>query len=314
MDELIDKITGDPVLTGGVMALGNFDGVHVGHRAVLSAAISLAHRESLPAYALTFEPHPQAFLRKDKAPFLLTVPEEKRRQIRSVGIDAVISLDFTDKIASMSAEEFIDQILIKHCQVKHIVVGFDFVFGHGREGTVDLLRARLAPHDVDVIDVPPQVDLGGVVISSSRIREALRAGQVKQASQLLGRQFMIQGKVQKGEQRGRLLDYPTANLTLGALMRPLYGAYAVWARRSGEDLWLPGVANLGVRPTFGHKEELFEFHILDFHGSFYGTDWEVCLADFIRPEKVFSNPQLLKEQIKKDATAARKILEGQDDR
>ncbi len=304
----MDKVTGSPVPTGGVLALGNFDGVHRGHQAVFSAAINLAKKEGLLAYALTFDPHPQLFFAKEGDPLLLTTLTEKRRLIRDAGVDGVITLSFTQDLANMSAEEFIDQILCAHCDVKHVVVGFDFVFGKGREGSLELLHEKLTPQGISVMDVPAECDEGGVAISSSRIRDALKEGDVKKAKNLLGRNYQISGEVQKGEQRGRLLDFPTANIALGDLMRPKYGVYVVWARRVGEDVWWPGVANLGVRPTFGKKSELFEFHLLDFRGEFYGTEWDVQLVSFLRSEKVFSGSDELKQQIKIDVEQARLIV------
>lgn len=314
MEPLLDEITGSPVPTGAVVALGNFDGVHVGHRSVFSAALALAKRTGLKAYALTFDPHPQVFLHKKLAPLLLTIPEEKRRQIDEFGLDGVITLGFTEKLAAMTADAFIDTVLIEQCQVKHIVVGDAFVFGHDRAGTVDLLRTKLEPLGVTVVDVPLQRDLSGKVISSTRIRDALKAGDIDRANQLLGHQYMIKGTVVHGEQRGRLLGFPTANIILGEMARPKYGVYAVWARRTGEDAWFPAVANFGVRPTFENKEELFEFHLLESQGSFYGTEWDVCLAAFLREEKKFSSPERLKKQIEKDAENARTLLKSKNDK
>ena len=309
MKNLLDQVTNQPIPTGGVMALGNFDGVHLGHRAVFAVAKDVAHKEKCRAYALTFDPHPQTYLHQGLTAYLLTLPEEKRRQVLGAGIDGVVTLSFAKELSAMTAEDFIDEILIKQCQVKHVVVGYDFVFGKGRSGTIALLHEKLEPHGINVIDVAAKKDKSGEVVSSSRIRKALEEGKIQEANDLLGRQFNFTGKVQHGEKRGRLLDFPTANIVLDKdLVHPKRGVYAVWVRRIGEDMWWPAVANFGVRPTFDHKKELFEFHILDFHGEFYGTDWEVCLAVFLRPEKKFSDSLLLKEQIKEDAAAARGLL------
>ena len=299
---------------GTVLALGNFDGVHLGHRAVFRAAIDQAQRLGAKAYALTFDPHPQTFFQREAGPFLLMDLEVRRGQILEAGMDGVITLDFTKELAAMTAEEFIEKVLVGSCRAKHIVVGHDFVFGKNRQGTFELLTERLKAHGIAVTEVPAQKDDGGEVISSSRIRKALEEGDAQKASALLGRPFGFAGAVEKGAQRGRLMDFPTANMRAPKdTIHPRYGVYAVWVRPVGEDLWWPAVANLGVRPTFDTDEEMFEFHILDFHGEFYGSEWEVSLVSFLREERKFASMDELKEQIVRDAARARELLKVEHD-
>jgi len=305
---LIDCITKQPILTGGVLALGNFDGVHLGHREVVRVAKREAAKRGLPCHVLTFQPHPYSMFKKDGGPFLLTLPSVKNRLLEEAGADHVVTLDFTPAFADKTPEAFIEAVLVGGCCVRHVVVGFDFVFGHGRGGDRDALRARLGPLGIGVTEVPPFRDAGGEVISSSRIRAALRHGRPEIAAQLLGRRFSIQGEIAAGDQRGRTLSFPTANIDLGLIVRPAFGVYAVTARRVGTPTWLEGVANIGKRPSVGGTKELLEFHLFDFDEDIYGQEWEVELHHFLRSEKAFPDLVTLKMQIENDATSARKVL------
>ncbi len=308
MTSYFDAILGQPLMTGGVLAIGNFDGVHRGHEAVMAQAQAVGRTLHAPAYVLTFEPHPHAFFAQDKTPFLITTPTEKRRLLRETGMDGVITLSFSQKIADMTPQEFVQKVLIDACQIKAAVVGEGFVFGHERAGSVELLREVLEPRGVGVQVVAPERDKEGEVISSTRIRAALRDGNMESAATMLGRPFSIQGSVQKGSQRGRVMDYPTANIDLGVVTRPRYGVYAVLARQAGEELRWPGVANLGIRPTFEDPKEVFEFHLFDFFGSIYDSDWDIQLLHFLRPEQKFADMAALKAQIERDADLARRYL------
>jgi riboflavin kinase/FMN adenylyltransferase len=309
----LDVITGQSPLTGGVVALGNFDGVHLGHRAVLQATIDAALELGAPAYAMTFEPHPYQVFRKDVEPFLIMQPQHKRYLLRELGIDGVITFPFTPEAAQMSARDFVEQVLIKACRVRQVVVGFDFVFGQGRRADAQQLAQLLEPHGVNVTIVEPQRDEGGEIISSSRIRDYLRNGQIEKANALLGRFFTIYGSIESGDQRGRELSFPTANISLGNTIRPAYGVYTVLTKPAGEEIIFPGIANIGVRPTFEGKTEMLEVHFFDFSGTVYAKDWVVSLLSYLRAEKKFDNVEDLKRQIEKDIQVARQLLQTKVD-
>lgn len=293
---------------GDVLAIGNFDGVHLGHRAVLRAAIARAHKENRKVHALTFTPHPCALFRKDKAPFLLTLPHTRERLLQEAGVDIVTTLPFTPELASLSPQAFVETVLLKDYRPAQIVVGRDFTFGAGRVGTPDILRTLLTPYNVDLVEVPPWRDEQGQIVSSSRIREALRTGDPLCARNLLGRPFSIEGTIVHGNARGRLLGIPTANMHLESYVRPLFGVYAGQARRQGEEKIWPAVINIGVRPTLGGTEEWLEAHILGFDELIYDQLWEVSLWAFVRPEKKFDSLEDLKIQIGQDIEQTRRFL------
>lgn len=303
---LIDTITHKPVETGGVLALGNFDGVHLGHKEVISVARKEARKRGIEAHVLTFEPHPYSLFKSDKKPFLLTTPAEKHRQLLLAGADRVVTLSFTPTFAEKTPEAFIHDVLIEGCRVKHVVTGFDFVFGHGRGGDRDSLRLGLSPYGIDVTEVPPFRDNSGEIISSTRIRSALRHGRIDQVIALLGRPFSLEGQIQRGDQRGRTLGFPTANMDLGDLVRPAFGVYVVRARLGNNAYW--GVANIGLRPTVGGNKELLEFHLFDLQEDLYDQTWTVELHHFLRSEKSFADLSLLQAQIQSDIEAAKKFL------
>jgi len=305
---LIDTVTDGPVATGGVLALGNFDGVHLGHREVIRAAHKEAQKLGVETHVLTFEPHPYSLFKKEGGPFLLTKPSVKHRLLLEAGADRVITLPFTPVFGAKTPEEFIHDVLIEGCAVRHVVVGFDFVFGQGRGGDRDALRLKLKPLNVGVTEVPPFRDAKGEVISSSRIRAALRQGKPGVAQTLLGRPFALQGVVQRGDQRGRTLEFPTANIDLENIVRPAYGAYAVKARHVGFGETFLGVANIGKRPTVGGTHELLECFLFDFDKEIYGEEWEVELHHFLRGEKTFPDLIALKYQIAQDVAAAKILL------
>ncbi len=307
---ILDALTDQPIPTGGVLALGNFDGVHLGHREVIKAAAEKARASGLPARALTFEPHPYTFFQKEKKPFLLTGLETKIRLLKEAGADDVIVLPFTPEMADLSAEDFIDRILRETCAVRHVVVGFDFNFGKSRTGDASLLRKRLEPLGIDATEVPPYKDAEGKIISSSRIRKALEENRLTEANALLGRPFLLEGRIIEGDHRGRTLNMPTANMALGAYVRPFFGVYAVKARRIEGGPLLPGVANIGIRPTIGDRKEGLEFHLFGQSRSLYGELWGVELHHFLRPEEKFARLEDLQTQIQRDAKTAQSLLVG----
>ena len=303
---------------GGIIAIGNFDGVHRGHQAVIGEAVQRARAAGLPASVLTFEPHPRRFFRPETPPFLLTRFRTKARVLTGLGVDNLFVLRFNAALAAFTAEDFIDRILVGGLHASQIVVGYDFVFGKGRHGNPDLLRHRLTTHRVDTLVMPPVAaphaepdgDSEGLIYSSTGVRDALRAGDPRAAARLLGRPFEIEGRVRRGDARGRLLGFPTANIWLGDYMRPALGVYAIRAKvdEPASPANLTGVANLGLRPTFGGTEPRLEVHLFDFQGDLYGRRLAVELIEFLRPERKFEGIDALKAQIAADATAAKAVL------
>jgi riboflavin kinase/FMN adenylyltransferase len=292
---------------GGVVALGNFDGVHRGHQALIGRAAEEAKVLNAPVVALTFEPHPRRFFVPDTGPFRLTLPPAKLRLLDQHGVQAVLAQRFDAAFADLSADTFIDGVLLKGLGARHVVCGYDFTFGARRTGNVERLRQQGAAKGFGVTVLEP-VTREGEIYSSTRIREALRAGWVSEAAELLGHHWEIEGTVEQGDQRGRTIGFPTANVALGEHLRPRFGVYAVRALVDGG--WRDAVANLGRRPTFGKLQENFEVHLFDFAGDLYGKVLRVALVDFIRPEMKFTGLDQLKAQIAADGEAARRMLKA----
>jgi riboflavin kinase/FMN adenylyltransferase len=293
---------------GGVYALGNFDGVHRGHQAVVKAALDKARGINVPARVLTFEPHPRSLFKPDIAPFRLTPAPAKIRLLKALGIDEVIVRPFTPEFSQLSAQDFVQKVLLEDCGAQHVIAGFDFVFGHARGGNIRNLRSWLSPHNVGVTEVTPFRDSGGEIMSSSRTREALQQGDLQTARHILGRPWSIEGIVEHGAGMGRDLDAPTANIPLGEHLRPKFGVYAIHAGRVGGPMLWQGVANIGTRPTVGGKAELLDFHLFDFFDDIYGEEWEIELIHFLRPEQRFPDIASLRAQIAKDIETARARL------
>jgi riboflavin kinase/FMN adenylyltransferase len=290
---------------GGVIALGNFDGFHLGHQAVVGRAVARARAEGRPVLVATFDPHPVRFFRPDAAPFRLTTLEQRERLFAEAGADAMLVFTFDAALAAKSAEDFA-AILVKDIGAAAVVTGQDFTFGKGRSGNVTTLAQLGAALGMIAETVGP-VSLDGAPVSSSRIREALQAGDCATAAHLLTRPFAIQGTVIDGDKLGRTIGYPTANIALGPYLRPRYGIYAVRGRLA-DGRPLDGVANLGIRPTFDPPKELLEPYFFDFNESLYGQVIEVELIHFLRDEMKFDAIEPLVAQIAKDCDAAREIL------
>ena len=293
---------------GGAVAVGNFDGVHLGHRAVIDAARAVAEAEGLPLLALTFEPHPRTLFARlkshsDPEPFRLTPGLSKIKALADLGLDAILCLRFTPNFAQQTPEVFIQQVLIDGLGVRHVAVGHDFCFGRGRAGNAGTLSAA-GPFTVSAL--PPQRRAEGEAFASTLIRDHLRAGRVADAAALLGRPFTITGRVRHGDKRGRTIGFPTANIALGDYLRPAFGVYAVTIEGAGQTY--RGVANLGRRPTVAGLVERLEVHIFDFEGDLYGRKLTVALRDFLRPEQKFDGLDALTRQIARDAEAARDKL------
>lgn len=294
---------------GGVVALGNFDGVHRGHQALLARAAEIARPLKAPVVALTFEPHPRRFFVPDTGPFRLTLPPAKVRLLAQYGVEAVLAQRFDQAFAAVSADAFLDDVLLGGLGARHVVCGYDFTFGNRRGGNVEMLREKGPGLGVGRgfgVTVLDPVMREGEIYSSTRIREALRAGMASEAAELLGHPWEIEGPVEQGDKRGRTIGFPTANVALGEHLRPRFGVYAV--RALLERNWLPGVANLGRRPTVGKLQENFEVHLFDFADDIYGRTLRVALVDFIRPEMKFASLDQLKAQIAADAAAASALL------
>ena len=290
---------------GGAVALGNFDGVHRGHQALLDRTAEHAKVLNAPVVALTFEPHPRRFFVSDTGPFRLTLPPARLRLLEQYGVQAVLAQQFDQTFADLSADAFIDDVLLQGLGARHVVCGYDFTFGARRGGNVEMLREKGREKGFGVTVLDP-VTHEGEIYSSTRIREALRAGWVSEAAELLGHSWEIEGEVELGDQRGRTIGFPTANVALGEHLRPRFGVYAVRALVDGE--WRAAVCNLGRRPTFGKLKENFEVHVFDFTGDLYGKVLRVALIEFIRPEMKFAGLDQLKAQIAADSEAARKLL------
>ena len=290
---------------GGAVALGNFDGVHRGHQALLAETAGHARSLGAPLVALTFEPHPRRFFVPDTGPFRLTLPPAKARLLEQFGVQAILAQRFDPAFAAVTADAFVDDVLRGGLGARHVVCGYDFTFGARRGGNVEFLRQAGALRGIGVTVLEP-VMREGEIYSSTRIREALRAGMVREAAELLGHEWEIEGVVEQGDQRGRTIGFPTANVALGEHLRPRFGVYAVRALIDGH--WRAAVANLGKRPTVGKLQENFEVHLFDFAGDLYGKTVRVALVDFIRPEMKFAGLDQLKAQIAADGQTARTLL------
>src|SRR4051794_1956925 len=293
-------------LRGSIVALGNFDGFHLGHQAVVGRAIQRGFHERRPVIVATFDPHPVSFFKPDLPPFRLTTLDQRENLFAHAGADAMLVFEFNRELASMDADAFVAEVVKQRIGAAGVITGDDFSFGKGRSGDVALL-ARLGEQHGVAAEAVPQVLLNGERISSGRIREALVAGDSATATHMLSRDYAIEGVVQAGDKRGRELGYPTANLALGDYQRPRYGIYAVRATLA-DGSEHPGVASLGVRPTFDPPTELLETHLLDFAGDLYGYKIEVALHAFIRDEKKFDDVGALVTHMRRDEAQARHLL------
>ena len=306
MQRLDGGSTVPDALRGGIVALGNFDGFHQGHQAVVGRAVARARAEERPALVATFDPHPVRFFKPDVPPFRLTTLDQRERLFGAAGADAMLVFHFGAELSQVTAPDFVADYLVSRIGAAGVVTGEDFTFGKGRGGTIEVLKLLGQANRLSVDAVAPVSDEGGPV-SSSRVRDALQDGDCETAERLLTRPFAIEGVVEHGDRMGHRLGYPTANIALGPYLRPRYGVYAVRGRLADGHL-LDGVANLGTRPMFDPPRELLEPYFFDFDEEIYGQTVEVFLLDYIRDEARFESLDALKAQIAADAAEAKRRL------
>ncbi|MCP5125338.1 MAG: bifunctional riboflavin kinase/FAD synthetase [Gammaproteobacteria bacterium] len=289
---------------GCVATIGNFDGVHLGHQAILAQLAELAGRLRLPRLVITFEPQPQEFFAGPAAPpARLMRLREKLLALEGLGIERVLCLAFDQRLAAMPAETFIEDLLVARLGVRHLVIGDDFRFGYRRAGDFAMLVSAGQQHGFEVVDNNSYM-VDGERVSSTRVRQALGWGDLELAAQLLGRPYDMCGRVAHGDRRGRTLGFPTANIYLHRRATPVYGVYAVVMSGPGLKLW-PGVANVGRRPTVQGVREQLEVHLLDFQGDLYGKHVKVDFLHYLRPEQRFASLDALRQQIQQDEQEAR---------
>ncbi|MDP6352870.1 MAG: bifunctional riboflavin kinase/FAD synthetase [Alphaproteobacteria bacterium] len=309
----IIRYVGDvsPEARGAVVALGNFDGVHLGHRGVIGHAAEIARQQDRPLAVLTFEPHPIKVLRPDLAPHRLAPFRVKVRRLGECGVDIMFVLRFTKAFSQRTAESFIEDVLAAGLGVGHVVVGHDYRFGRGRAGNHALLAEAGAKSGFGVSRVA-QIGNAGEIYSSSRVRAYLQRGEPRLAAAILGHMWEVEARVLHGDKRGRTLGYPTANLHFDDHVEPALGIYAVWVGivGPGGTEWHPAVASAGVRPTFDGKTVVLEVYLFDFEGDLYGRYLRVAFVNWIRPELKFDDIAELTRQMAEDCRNARFMLKG----
>jgi riboflavin kinase/FMN adenylyltransferase len=287
------------------VALGNFDGVHLGHQEIIGRTVQSAHSKGRTAVVYTFDPHPRLVLAKAPDVPRITTPRERADILEHLGIDVLILAEFTLEFAAQTPEEFVQNILVEELGTRHLFVGENYRFGKGRAGTPAVLKKMAAALGFNVHVVHP-VKVGEIVVSSSRIRESLMKGEVREANLLLGREFTIEGRVIHGHHRGKQLGFPTANIKPEIKLHPPEGVYAVYCRVG--DVYHRGVMNIGFNPTFKDRRVSYEVHILDYDQELYGETIRIYLVERLRSEMAFDGVEALKEQIRKDIELSRKIL------
>ena len=290
---------------GGAVAVGNFDGVHRGHASLIAVLREHARAVNGPAVALSFDPHPLQLLAPDKFQPLLTTPANRARLLTCLGADAVVLLRTAPALLRLTAEEFFGRILRQGFEAKALVEGFNFRFGRERAGDLDLLKS-LCARDGIALTAVPRFELDGKPVSSSRVRNELLAGDVKEAARLLGRHYEVEGTVGTGAKRGRTLGFPTANIEQVETLLPGDGVYAV--RIAAISKMLSGAANVGPNPTFGESARKLEVHLLDFDGDLYGKEMTVAFVELLRGTRPFASAAELVEQLRRDVERVRGIV------
>jgi riboflavin kinase / FMN adenylyltransferase len=307
MTELFRDLDGGPLCpNGSVVCIGAFDGLHLGHRALVRHAVARARALGVPAVVLSFEPLPREFFGGPAAPARLQLPAMRVREFQAIGIDRVGLLRFNAALAAMTADDFVQRMLIERLGVREVWVGPDFRFGHGRVGNLALLQ-RMGADAGFAADTIAPVEIDGARVSSTRIRTALLAGDFRSAAKLLGKPYAIRGRVVRGKQLGRTLGYPTANLRFANKTPALRGIYATWVHGIGDEP-MASVSSFGTRPTVDGKEPLLEAHVFDFDGDLYGRHIEIEFVAKLRDEEKFPDLPTLVVQMNRDAEQARRIL------
>lgn len=313
---LNDKASLEGIMKGACVAIGNFDGLHLGHQTLVYKALEVARSNSSPAGLVTFEPHPKSVFQPDQPLFRLTPPRLKAALARTIGVDFCVAIPFDRALASVEAEDFVARYLIDELGISHIVSGYDFHFGKGRRGSPALLQDQGARHGfgVTIVDQVTRDD-GTSPYSSSSIRAAIHAGKIEQANAQLDYRWTILGQVIKGDQRGRTIGFPTVNILLEPGMEPCHGIYAVRVRDLSADRSrvLMGAAYFGWRPTFNTDRVFLEVHLLDFDADIYGHELVVEFVTMVRPDQKFNNLDDLVTQMNKDCNDIRRILSEPDD-
>lgn len=296
--------------TGAAIALGNFDGLHAGHRAVIESARAAGLKIGAPLGVATFEPAPRRHFQPDAPPFRLMTPLQRQIALDRLGVEQLHLLRFDAVMAAMTDREFCERVIIGEVGARCVSVGFDFRFGKGRMGDADSLK-RIGAELGFGVEVVAEVKAAGEKVSSSRIREAIERGDMDAAKQGLGGWWTVDAIVEHGEKRGRTLGFPTANMQLGEIVHPAHGIYAVWARMAGEGEWRPGVANFGRTPTTGLRDPLLEVMVFDVTGDFYDRRMEVAFVKMLRAEARFDGLEALVAQMHRDVADARGVLAGE---
>ena len=294
-----------------IVTVGVFDGLHIGHQAVLQQVLSQAETFNLASFVLTFDPPPLAFLAPERCPPALTTLAKKIEILEQLGVDAVVFARFDAYLQQMSPNTFVQQVLLQRLQARQVIVGYDWQFGKGRSGNAEALKELGDKYRFDVMIVGP-VQFHGKPVHSTRVREAIANSNLDLASELLGRRYSITGEVVKGEGRGRQIGFPTANIDAGNQMVPPSGVYAVQVKLEG--CMFAGVLNMGTRPTFNGEKFQIETHLFDFEKIIYGKKIEISFIEKIRAERRFPNPEMLVNQIRQDVTMAKAILKRVKDR
>lgn len=296
---------------GSVVAIGNFDGIHKGHQVVINEAGSIARATGKPWAVMSFEPHPDALFKPDCEPFRLSTMRTKAHMIEQLGVDELLVQHFDFAFAGLTAQAFVEEVLVKGLGASHVVAGYDFQFGQKRQGDCETLLRLGRDQGFGFTAVPKVVDEQGVIYSSTRVRDCLKAGDARGAAHVLGRPFELEGRIEHGDQRGRQLGFPTANLHLGDFLRPALGVYAIRAGldEGSETRWVDGVCNIGKRPTFDKGDDVvLEAHLFDFDADLYGKHLRVKLIERLRAEQKFDGLDAIKTQIAIDCEKAKEIL------
>ncbi len=296
-----------------VVTVGTFDGVHVGHQAIIRYLVNRANNQNGTSVVVTFSPHPREIVHGEEVPLLTTI-DERADALEALGVDRFIIIPFTLEFSRLAAEEFVEQVLVERIGIQEVVIGYDHAFGHDRRGDAELLEALGSRYGFSVDVIPPQV-VEQHVVSSTQIREMIGRGQVSEAAQLLGRRYSLRGTVIKGDGRGAQIGFPTANLQIDHPRKviPAVGVYAVQvallqSERDGEESLHPGMMNIGYRPTFGKRDLSLEVHLLDFSGDLYGRELRVEFAERMRDERKFDSIEELVEQLSKDRARCMDLL------